>query len=43
MCILTGCVSVGWIQLAYMVHRLNIFYVVTNICVPGGEKICLTT
>jgi len=34
MCILTGCVKVGWIQLAYMVQWLNLFHMVMDICVP---------
>jgi hypothetical protein len=34
MCILTGCVNVGWIQLAYMSQCLNIFHMVMDICVP---------
>lgn len=35
MCIVTGCVNVGWIQLTYhMVQWLNIFHVVTDVCVP---------
>jgi hypothetical protein len=34
MCILTGCLNVGWIQLAYyMVQWLNLFHMVMDICV----------
>jgi hypothetical protein len=40
MCSLTGCVNVGWIQLAYhMVHWLNIFHMVMDICFLGGGKL----